>query len=223
MVEEVHDGEVSSFPIHVLHRGVVEYCQSWTEMRLFTEQRLPSTPDEFWLLEHPAVFTLGQAGRRDHLLATGNIPVQQSDRGGQVTYHGPGQLVVYVLMDLRRSGHGIKRLVACLEQAVLDLMSTQAIEAERRAGAPGVYVAGRKLAAIGLRVRKGCTYHGIAINVDMDTEPFSRINPCGYAGLQVTQLRDLGIGWSVAQAGEALVPYLLNAVGRRLQRSQLAC
>lgn len=213
MKQETRDFHATTFPVQVRRRGIVEYGESWAEMRQFTASRSPSTPDELWLLQHHAVFTLGQAGRREHLLAPGGIPVRASDRGGQVTYHGPGQLVVYVLIDLRRSGHGVKRLVSCLEQAVLDLMSAQGIGADRRAGAPGVYVAGRKLAAIGLRVRNGCTYHGLAINVDMDTEPFARIDPCGYAGLQVTQLRELEIHWTVAQTGEALVPHLLRTLG----------
>lgn len=160
-------------------------------MRAFTDARGPDTPDELWLLEHPPVFTLGQAGRPEHLLAPGDIPVVQSDRGGQATYHGPGQLVAYLLLDLRRAGLGVKRLVNLLEQSAIDLLARRGIAAAARPDAPGVYVDGAKIAALGLRVRQGCSYHGLSLNVAMDLEPFGRINPCGYAGLRIVQLADL--------------------------------
>jgi lipoyl(octanoyl) transferase len=162
-------------------------------MQQFTETRGPDTPDELWFTEHPPVFTLGLNASREHLLAPGDIPVVQVDRGGQVTYHGPGQLMVYPLLDLKRSGLGIRALVTALEQAVVDLASGFDIRAASKAGAPGVYVHGRKLASVGLRIRRGASYHGMALNVDVDLEPFSRINPCGFEGLEMTDLRRLGV------------------------------
>ena len=168
--------------------GLVEYAPTLAAMKTFTDSRDPDTPDELWLLQHPAVFTQGQAGRAEHLLAPGDIPVVQVDRGGQVTYHGPGQSVIYLLVDLRRLGLGVRDLVNAIERAVLDLLSEYGIEAATRPAAPGVYVAGAKIASLGLRVRRGCSYHGLALNVDMDLEPFQRINPCGYQGLQVTSM-----------------------------------
>jgi lipoyl(octanoyl) transferase len=171
-------------------------------MRRFTDARDEATADELWLLEHSPVFTLGQAGRREHLLDAGGIPVVESDRGGQVTYHGPGQLVAYVLVDLRRRRLGVRHLVAGLEQCIIDMLGAEAIDAVRRDRAPGVYVSGKKVCALGLRIRNGCSYHGVALNVHMDLAPFERIDPCGYAGLEVTQTRDLGIPWSVRKAGD---------------------
>ncbi len=162
-------------------------------MRRFTEQRDGNTADELWLVQHPPVFTLGLNGKPEHLLAPGEIPVVAADRGGQVTYHGPGQLVVYVLLDIRRRSLGVRRLVSILEHAVIRLAAGHDILAYPRPDAPGVYVDGAKLASIGLRVRRGCSYHGLSLNVDMDLEPFARINPCGYQGLAVTQLRQLGV------------------------------
>jgi lipoyl(octanoyl) transferase len=184
--------------------GRVDYEPAWLAMRDFTARRSPDTPDELWLLEHPPVFTLGQAGRREHVLADIGIPVIAIDRGGQVTYHGPGQVVAYVLLDLKRRGYGVKELVRRLEQAVIDLLAAHGAVGERLAGAPGVYVAGAKVAALGLRIRNGCSYHGLALNVDLDLAPFRAINPCGYEGLPVTRLRDLGIGLSWDAAAEAL-------------------
>lgn len=184
-------------------------------MREFTDLRGPDTPDELWLLEHPPVFTLGQAGREEHLLNPGPIPVIKVDRGGQVTYHGPGQLVVYVLLDLRRAGLGVKRLVGQLEQAVIELLATFDVVAERRADAPGVYVAGAKVASLGLRIRNGCSYHGLALNVDLDLAPFLRINPCGYPGLAVTRVSDLVPGISTAQIETRLVRSLESALEMR--------
>lgn len=189
-----------------------DYQDTWAAMRRFTESRGADTPDEVWLLEHPAVFTLGVAGKPEHLLAPGKIPVVRTDRGGQVTYHGPGQLMVYTLLDLRRRGFGVRRLVELLEEAVIELLAEQRVAAHRRAGAPGVYVQGRKIAALGLRIRRRCSYHGLALNVDLDLEPFGRINPCGYPGLETTRLADLGVGWSVAEAGE----HMLGSLSRQL-------
>lgn len=178
--------------LHLRRLGLVDYAPTWAAMRAFTDARTNASDDELWLLQHPPVFTLGQAGRPEHILAPGAIPVVQTDRGGQVTYHGPGQLIAYLLLDLRRAGFGVKGLVHLLEQAVIDLLAEVGIQAQARSDAPGVYVAGAKIASLGLRVRKGCSYHGLALNVDMDLGPFSRINPCGYPGLAVTQLADLG-------------------------------
>jgi lipoyl(octanoyl) transferase len=163
-------------------------------------------------LEHPPVYTQGQAGKPEHLIAATDIPVVPIDRGGQITYHGPGQVVAYVLVDLRRRGYGIRELVARMEQAVIDLLATHGVSAERRAGAPGVYVDGAKIAALGLRVKHGCTYHGLALNVDMDLRPFAAINPCGYPGLAVTDCRTLGLALTVADAESALAGTLLRGM-----------
>jgi lipoyl(octanoyl) transferase len=192
--------------------GRVDYEPTWQAMQSFTAGRAPDTPDELWLVEHPPVFTLGQAGRREHVLADLGIPVVAIDRGGQVTYHGPGQVVVYVLLDLRRRGYGVKELVSRLEQAVIDLLADLGVAAERLAGAPGVYVGGAKIAALGLRIRNGCSYHGLALNVAMDLAPFAAINPCGYAGMRVTQTRDLGVALSPEEVGERLLKCLAAAV-----------
>ncbi|EXJ17229.1 lipoyl(octanoyl) transferase LipB [Imhoffiella purpurea] len=188
--------------------GLQDYGDTLEAMRRFTDSRAPDTLDEIWLLEHPPVFTLGQAGRREHLLDPGDIPVIQVDRGGQVTYHGPGQLVAYMLLDLRRIGFGVKRFVNMLEQSVIELLDSYGIDAARRQDAPGVYVADAKIASLGLRIRNGCSYHGLSLNVSMDLEPFRRINPCGYAGLAMTQISDLVSGVSVADAGNALIATL---------------
>ena len=175
-------------------RGLADYTDTWREMQAFTDTRTAASPDELWLLQHPPVFTLGRNGKTEHLLQhTDDIPVIHVDRGGQVTYHGPGQLVAYPLLDLKRRRLGIQSLVRILEQSVINLLADYSIRAGRRDKAPGVYVDGRKLAALGLRVRRGCCYHGLSLNVDMDLSPFSMINPCGFAGLEVTRLTDLGI------------------------------
>ena len=192
--------------------GRVEYEATWRAMQAFTAQRTPDTPDEIWLVEHPPVYTQGQAGKAEHLIAATNIPVVPIDRGGQITYHGPGQVVAYVLVDLRRRGYGIRELVTRMEQAVIDLLAEQGVTAARLPGAPGVYVDGAKIAALGLRVKHGCTYHGLAFNVDMDLAPFAAINPCGYAGMRVTQCRDLGVKLSLQQAERALTQALLAAI-----------
>jgi lipoyl(octanoyl) transferase len=188
--------------------GLVEYLPTWQAMQRFTDERDAGTDDEIWLLQHPPVFTLGMAADPGHVLAAGDIPLVQTDRGGQVTYHGPGQLVIYVLIDLRRNGLGVRDLVVLLERAVIELVAPQGIVAEGRRDAPGVYVAGSKLASVGMRIRRGCSYHGLALNVDMDLAPFARINPCGMAGLQVTQLRELGVPGSVNEVGEAVAQWL---------------
>ncbi len=198
-------------PLHVLRDlGLVEYEPTWRAMQRFTDERGPETPDEIWFLEHPPVFTLGMNASRDHVLAPGDIPVVQIDRGGQVTYHGPGQLVVYPLVDLRRAGLGVRAIVTALERSVIDYAAELGIRAESRRSAPGVYVEGRKLASVGIRVRRGASYHGIALNVCADLEPFRRINPCGYAGLEMVRLADLGPVDCVNVAAEALKPHLLR-------------
>ena len=171
--------------------GLVEYLPTLDAMRRFTDSRDGDSTDELWLLQHTPVFTQGQAGKREHLLAPGDIPVIQADRGGQVTYHGPGQLVLYLLLDLRRRHLGVRDLVTLIEQSVVQLLAEFDIPASAQPGAPGVYVARSKIASLGLRVRRGCSYHGLALNVDMDLDPFSRINPCGYAGLRVTSMASL--------------------------------
>lgn len=193
--------------------GRSEYEPTWRAMQRFTEDRTAQTRDEIWFLEHPAVFTLGLNAKPEHVLAPGDIPVVQIDRGGQVTYHGPGQLVVYPLLDVRRLGLGVRELVVALENAVISLVASWNIQAVGSRDAPGIYVQGRKLASIGLRIRRGCSYHGLAFNVAMDLEPFRRINPCGYRGLEVTDLRSLGAHCDVAQAAEALAPHLVRTLG----------
>ncbi|MVW76788.1 lipoyl(octanoyl) transferase LipB [Pseudomonas xionganensis] len=171
--------------------GLADYLPTLEAMRRLTVERDEHTPDEIWLLQHPRVFTQGQAGKAEHLLAPGDIPVVQVERGGQVTYHGPGQLVAYLMLDLRRLDLGVRELVTAMEQSLVDVLAGYGIEAAPKADAPGVYVKGEKIASLGLRVSRGCSFHGLALNVDMDMTPFQRINPCGYAGLKMVQLRDL--------------------------------
>ena len=175
-------------------RGRLEYVTAWRAMQDFTRARTPETPDEIWLVEHLPVFTLGLAGRAEHVLTPGDIPVVKSDRGGQVTYHGPGQAVAYVMLDLRRLGIGARELVRRLEASAIDVLAGYGLEGHRRDGMPGVYVDDAKICAIGLRISRGCSYHGLAMNVDVDLAPFSRIDPCGYPGLAATRLADLGVG-----------------------------
>ncbi|WP_437882725.1 lipoyl(octanoyl) transferase LipB [Pseudomonas sp. LRF_L74] len=175
----------------VRHLGLVEYLPTLEAMRSFTAERSQWTADEIWLLQHPPVYTQGQAGKPEHLLAPGDIPVIQVERGGQVTYHGPGQLVVYLMINLRRQGLGVRDLVTAMERALVDVLASYGVEAAPKADAPGVYVNGDKIASLGLRVRNGCSFHGLALNVDMDMSPFWRINPCGYAGLKMAQMKDL--------------------------------
>jgi lipoyl(octanoyl) transferase len=200
--------------------GLQDYRSTWELMHTFTDARGPDTPDELWLLEHPPVYTLGQAGRPEHVRDPGEIPVIQVDRGGQVTYHGPGQLVAYLLLDLRRAGLGVKGLVRILEQSVLDLLDRHRIAAGLRPGAPGVYVAGAKIAALGLRVRHGCSFHGLALNVAMDLEPFHRIDPCGFPGLKVVQLADFCPGANLDTTARELAEILMSLLPGRAGSSQ---
>ena len=193
--------------------GRVAYEPTWRAMQRIVDERGPATRDEIWFLEHPPVFTLGMNSRPEHLLGTGDIPVLQIDRGGQVTYHGPGQLVVYPLLDLERARLGVRALVEGLERAIVSTVAEWGIEAFGRRDAPGVYVGPRKLASVGLRIRKGCSYHGLALNVAMDLEPFRRINPCGYAGLEMTQVSELGGPADVGVVADALAPRLLECLG----------
>ena len=206
---------MSQPPIRIEYLGRTEYRQTWRAMQDFTNARGPDTADEIWITEHPPVFTQGLNGRAEHLLAPGDIPVVQIDRGGQVTYHGPGQLVLYCLLDITRLGLGVKGLVAQLEKSVIDLLRAYGISAHGRPGAPGVYVDEAKIAALGLRIRKGCCYHGLSLNVDIDPEPFSRINPCGYQGLAVTRLLDFGVSDSVEQVGRKLAAILIGNLGEK--------
>jgi lipoyl(octanoyl) transferase len=182
-------------------------------MQQFTDERTAATPDEIWFTEHPPVFTMGLNAKPEHLLAPGDIPVVQIDRGGEVTFHGIGQLMIYPLLDLRRAAIGVRTLVTALEQSVVDLAAEFDIEAAARPEAPGVYVNDDKLASVGLRIRRGCSFHGMALNVDIDLEPFARINPCGYAGLQMTDLTRVGVGLDLEQAAERLLPYFLRHLG----------
>lgn len=188
--------------------GRVDYEPTWAAMRAFTDARGADTPDEIWLLEHPPVYTLGQAGRPEHLLRDTGIPLVKIDRGGQITYHGPGQLVAYLLIDLHRRHLKVRELVSLMEQAVIDCLADYGLAAERREGAPGVYVGGAKIAALGLRVRNGRSYHGLALNVDADLTPFSSINPCGYEGLETIRLKDFGVEDTVETVGERLLAHL---------------
>ena len=197
--------------------GRQPYEPVWRAMQRFTDARDETTTDELWLVEHDPVFTLGQAGRPEHVLAAGDIPVLQVDRGGQVTYHGPGQLVAYPLLDLRRLKLGVREYVHRIEQAVIDTLADSNIDAGRRDGAPGVYVDGAKIAALGIRVRRGCSFHGLAFNIAMDLRPFGRINPCGYAGLAVTAMRDLGGPSSVDAVKPALQAHLAAQFGLQLR------
>jgi lipoyl(octanoyl) transferase len=197
----------------IRHLGLVPYESTWRSMQRFTDERGASTPDEIWLLEHPPVFTLGLNASREHLKCAGDIPVVQIDRGGQVTYHGPGQLVIYPLIDLRRRALDVRRLVVALENAVIAYVAELGVAASGSREAPGVYVGGAKLASIGLRIRRGASYHGLALNVSLDLEPFERINVCGYPGLAVTRLLDLAGGVDVGSAAAGLVPHLVRQLG----------
>jgi lipoyl(octanoyl) transferase len=199
--------------VKLLWLGRVDYEPTWRAMQRRTDEATDDTPDEIWFLEHPPVFTMGMNARPEHLLAVGDIPVVDIDRGGQVTYHGPGQLVVYPLLNLPRRKLGVRVLVEGIERAVIDTLAGWNIEARGDRDAPGVYVDGRKIASVGLRIRRSRSYHGLALNVAMDLEPFARINPCGYAGLQMTQVSALGGPADVRAVGEALAPHLLRALG----------
>ena len=205
--------------LNVRRLGRQPYEPVLQAMRAYTDGRDADAPDELWVLEHEPVFTLGQAGRSEHVLAPGDIPVVKVERGGQVTYHGPGQIVAYPLLDLRRLGIGVRELVCRIEQAIIDTLDTWNIVAVRREGAPGVYVGDAKIGALGLRVRRGCTFHGLAFNVAMDLEPFRRINPCGFQGLAVTQVLDLGGPGSLAAVEDVLIDTFARQFGFRVQPS----
>lgn len=201
-------------PLRVRWLGRVDYQQTWQCMQAFTDRRDADTADEIWLLEHPPVFTQGQAGKAEHLLFPGDIPVVQVDRGGQVTYHGPGQLVAYVLVDIRRQGIGVRDLVSLIENSLIGLLASYNVTSCAKADAPGVYVNEAKIASLGLRIRRGCSFHGLALNVDMDLEPFGRINPCGYQGLRMTRLSaETARPVSVHQVGRELSGILASELG----------
>lgn len=197
-------------------RGCTPYRDAWQAMQAFTAQRDETTPDEIWVMEHPAVFTLGRNGRYEHILSTDGIPVVPTDRGGQVTYHGPGQAMIYPLLDIARLGLGVRDLVSALERAVIAALAAAGIRARSDAAAPGVYVADDKIASIGLRIRRGCSYHGVALNVDMDLGPFARINPCGRVGLRMTQCADLGAAGPTALWGESVAQAIAAELGLAL-------
>jgi len=203
---------VSAIVIH--HLGLVEYLPTWAAMQEFTARRDAATPDEIWLLQHPPVYTLGLNGKPEHLPRATSIPVIKIDRGGQITYHGPGQIVAYLLIDLKRRGYGVRDLVSRMEQAVIELLADCGVMAAARRDAPGVYVDGKKIAALGLRIKHGCSYHGLALNVDMDLTPFAAIDPCGYAGLEVTQTRDMGVSENTETLADRLVRKLADELNR---------
>ena len=188
----------------VRHLGLAEYASTYQAMRRFTDERETKTPDELWVLEHPPVYTVGIAGRAEHFPRSGEVPIERIDRGGQITYHGPGQAIVYTLIDLARRSLTVRGMVSLIEQAVIEVLGAHGVGAERRNGAPGLYVDGAKIAALGLRVRRGCCYHGVALNVDMDLAPFSAIDPCGYPGLAVTQTRAHGVLADATEMGDEL-------------------
>ncbi len=200
----------------IRYLGMQDYTDVWRAMLAFTTQRNAASASEIWIVEHPPVFTQGQAGKTEHLLDAGEIPVVHSDRGGQITYHGPGQLVCYLLLDLKEIGMGIRSLVNNIEESIIQLLNELGIAATRKPGAPGVYVDGAKIAAIGLRVKKHSTYHGLSLNVNMDLQPFSRINPCGYPGLAVTDMATLGIDTDVVSVAEKLTAKLAAILGYTL-------
>lgn len=209
--------QVKSTDVLKLRRlGLSDYEPVWRAMQEFTDSRDENTVDELWLVQHPPVFTQGQAGKAEHVLAPGDIPVVQVDRGGQVTYHGPGQIVAYPLVDIRRRGIGVKDFVHRIEAAIIAVLAVHGVQGERIAGAPGIYVEGEKIASLGLRVRRGCTFHGLAFNIDMDLEPFQRINPCGFAGLKVTQLSELAV-----VDPEAVERYLVECLAAQLGYSEI--
>lgn len=199
--------------LHIRHLGNQDYETVWHAMQHYTDNRDQDSQDELWLVEHPPVFTQGQAGKAEHILNPGDIPVIQVDRGGQVTYHGPGQLVAYPLLDIKRLKIGVRDLVTSIEQSIVDMLKGYGVDAYAKADAPGVYVNERKVASLGLRIRRGCSFHGLALNVDMDITPFQRINPCGYAGLEMVQCKSLGGPQTVNEAGEKLTASFSQRLG----------
>ena len=205
---------IQNQPPVVKHLGVVQYAPTYEAMRRFTETRSEATPDELWVLEHAPVYTVGVAGRKEHFPRRTEIPLERIDRGGQITYHGPGQAIVYALVDLARRSLTVRAMVTTMEQAVIDTLATNDVRAERKSSAPGVYVGGAKIAALGLRVRRGCCYHGVALNVDMDLAPFFAIDPCGYAGLEVTQASALGVAGGTEQLGRELAERISRLIER---------
>ena len=207
--------------LHVRRLGLMDYEPVWRAMQTFTDQRDENTPDELWLVEHPPVFTQGQAGRAEHILAPGDIPVIQVDRGGQVTYHGPGQIVAYPLIDIGRLDMGVRKLVTGIEQAIIDVLQSYGVDAQLLEGAPGVYIDGVKIASLGLRIRKGKSFHGLSFNINMDLEPFQRINPCGYEGLQVTNLSAF-IEVSMREVEDRLIAGLSEVLGYNDRFRQVA-
>jgi lipoyl(octanoyl) transferase len=217
---EMADGQRTALGAYrmplIRHLGLVDYEPTWRAMQDFTSGRTGETPDEIWLLEHPPVYTLGQAGKPEHLLADTAIPLVKIDRGGQITYHGPGQLIAYLLLDLHRRQLKVREMVHLMEQALINLLADYGIEAERHAGAPGVYVGQAKIAALGLRVRGGCSYHGLSLNVNMDLAPFGGINPCGYSGLAVTQIKDFGVSDKLPAVAERLLAQLIRLLGEQM-------
>jgi lipoyl(octanoyl) transferase len=213
MATEAHQGDSRADALILRYLGRMAYGPVWEAMRQYAEHRSGSDPDQLWLVEHPPVYTLGLNGRREHLIAPGSIPVIQVDRGGQVTYHGPGQAVVYLLLDLPARGLGIRALVTLIERAAIGMLADYGVGAQARRDAPGVYVDGRKVASVGLRVKRGCSYHGVALNVEMDLSPFRGIDPCGFPGLEVTRTRDLGVPMGCAEAGWALAGRLIRGLG----------
>jgi lipoyl(octanoyl) transferase len=210
---DIHSVLSTQSSVLVRRLGLAPYEPVWREMQAFTAARTADTPDEFWLVEHPPVYTLGLAAKPEHLPRSDTgIPIVRSDRGGQITYHGPGQVVVYTLLDLRRRRIGVRGLVRMLERAVIELFAEHGVNAAGREDAPGVYIDGSKVAALGLRIRNGCAYHGLSLNVDMDLSPFDAINPCGYPGLRVTQMRDLGLREKPGATGDRLVDKLIAEI-----------
>lgn len=204
--------------LKVVRWGLTDYKSMYEKMHQFTNERTASTSDQIWLVEHPPIFTQGQAGKPEHLLSTGNIPVFQADRGGQVTYHGPGQMIAYLLIDLRRRKLGVRQLVTIMEQSIVELLAKFQIEAYPKQDAPGVYVDGKKIASLGLRVRRGCSFHGLALNVDMDLSPFHQINPCGYAGLEMTQTSELQGPKTVTEAIDCFLPAFAGLLSTTLSK-----
>jgi lipoyl(octanoyl) transferase len=208
--------------IHIRSLGMVDYEPTWRAMQRFTAERTADTVDEIWLVQHPPTYTQGQAGKPEHLLHQTDIPVVKIDRGGQITYHGPGQIVAYVLLDLHRWKINVRELVRLMEQAVIDLLAEYGVKADGRVDAPGVYVGDAKIASLGLKIKKGCSYHGLALNVDMDLSPFDNINPCGYEGLRVTQCIELGMTVQLEELQAELTQNLVHGLQKHLERKRLA-